>query len=398
VRLHALHQRSDAAVTPPPDAEAVLRALLEQRVGAAGAPGGVAASIDARGRLRVVATGTTTAGGTTPMPTTARMPGGSTGKMTAAATARVVAAAAGVDLDLPVADLLGGRPWFDRLPGAPALTLRHLATHTCGIPDFIAAPGFADVLRGEGPDHAADPEAYLALVADAPPLFPPGSRFSYTESGYLVLGRAVEAVGGADYHDLAERHVLRPLGMRCTTPQTSRRIAGVVQGHALDADGRVLDTSLDEAGRFRQHPGGEWTGGGYVTTAADLARLVRGVGTGAVAPAPCPDDLRRTALGWLGDTVVAYGFGAFVGRADDVGEVVWHTGFYPGYGSLALHATDLGVSVALQCNGQISTDAFVDALVEREAAARRQLPADATPAAPLDDHLRAVLLTTAAPR
>lgn len=98
----------------------------------------------------------------------------------------------------------------DWLPDAPAawepITIRHLLTHTSGIPEYT--DGAIDYRR----DYT---EQELVRMAYALPLaFPPGARWSYSNTGYLLLGAIVRAATGSFYGDLLRERVFRPLGMR----------------------------------------------------------------------------------------------------------------------------------------------------------------------------------------
>jgi CubicO group peptidase (beta-lactamase class C family) len=99
---------------------------------------------------------------------------------------------------------------------APEITIRHLLTHTSGIPDYydeekitdfdnfsLGTPWYA--LRG--------PRDYLPLFPDADMKFSPGERFSYSNGGYIVLGVVVEEVSGMKYQDFVEREIFQPIGM-----------------------------------------------------------------------------------------------------------------------------------------------------------------------------------------
>ena len=95
-------------------------------------------------------------------------------------------------------------------PEAPApwrgITVRHLLTHTSGIPDYA----------GETLDYRKDyTEEELARLAFGLKLeFPPGSRWSYSNTGYVLLGIIVGKVSGRFYGDLLAERVFAPLGMK----------------------------------------------------------------------------------------------------------------------------------------------------------------------------------------
>ncbi len=102
---------------------------------------------------------------------------------------------------------------------APDITVRHLLTHTSGVPDY-----FDEDLLGEDADFGAlwaeypsytmrTPRDFLPLFQNAPMKFKPGERFSYSNGGYILLGLMIEAVSGQAYTDYVTAHVLRRAGM-----------------------------------------------------------------------------------------------------------------------------------------------------------------------------------------
>jgi CubicO group peptidase (beta-lactamase class C family) len=95
-------------------------------------------------------------------------------------------------------------------PGAPAswkgITVRHLLTHTSGIPDYTTDA--MDYRR----DYTEDELAQMAFKLT--PEFPPGSRWNYSNTGYVLLGIIVHKVSGQFYGDVLRDRVFKPLGMQ----------------------------------------------------------------------------------------------------------------------------------------------------------------------------------------
>lgn len=92
---------------------------------------------------------------------------------------------------------------------APDLTVRHLLTHTGGLG------------RGEFDRHAAFPRELMSVddllkIAVAPPEFALGEDVRYSNTGFLVLGKVIEAVTGESYFDFVEREVFSRAGMRAS--------------------------------------------------------------------------------------------------------------------------------------------------------------------------------------
>lgn len=97
------------------------------------------------------------------------------------------------------------------LPGlfeGKGITIRHLLTHTSGLPDFIFFPGAFEAFR-----EPAAPGELLASIDEPALEFEPGTKFRYSNSGFVVLGRIVEAVSGMEYADFLETELFRAAGM-----------------------------------------------------------------------------------------------------------------------------------------------------------------------------------------
>lgn len=99
------------------------------------------------------------------------------------------------------------------LPQAPpawrGVSLFHLLTHTSGIPSYTSLPGFfAQQARLD-----RTPDEIIALTQEAPLHFAPGTRFKYNNTGYILLGRVIEAVSRQSYEDYLKAHILVPLGL-----------------------------------------------------------------------------------------------------------------------------------------------------------------------------------------
>lgn len=114
-----------------------------------------------------------------------------------------------LSLDTPVTDLL---------PNAPrkwnSISLRHLLTHTSGLPDMSANPRFACL--SEDKKKRVTPDEEIAFLADLPLKFQPGSSWSYHLSGYHLLGFIVQRLTKKSYAAFLEEKIFSPLRMAST--------------------------------------------------------------------------------------------------------------------------------------------------------------------------------------
>lgn len=99
------------------------------------------------------------------------------------------------------------------MPDAPAawdkITIFHLLTHTSGIPSFT---GFPDYRSREA--TPITPEKLVEWFRDKPLEFEPGSKWNYSNSGYVLLGYLIEKISGQNYADFVQQNIFTPLGMK----------------------------------------------------------------------------------------------------------------------------------------------------------------------------------------
>jgi CubicO group peptidase (beta-lactamase class C family) len=118
-----------------------------------------------------------------------------------------------LELDKPVNDYLR-RIRIESPPGAPEVTFRHLLTHTSGIGEV---PKLSDLGRreawGAGPPFAAPTDLGLLYGGVLHTEVAAGTKWSYANHGFAVLGQLVEDISGRPFAEYMREQVLRPLGM-----------------------------------------------------------------------------------------------------------------------------------------------------------------------------------------
>jgi CubicO group peptidase (beta-lactamase class C family) len=105
----------------------------------------------------------------------------------------------------------------DYLPNYPEetgkqITIHHLLTHSSGIPEFLAIPNFMK----EKSRVSYSPTEFMSLFAGLPLQFIPGKKFSYSNSGYFLLGVIIEKVTGKSYEQVLNDNIFKPLKMNNT--------------------------------------------------------------------------------------------------------------------------------------------------------------------------------------
>jgi CubicO group peptidase (beta-lactamase class C family) len=246
-------------------------------------------------------------------------------------------------LDEPVAAYL---PEFSG-GGRERVTIRHLLTHTSGLPDGI------DVPSGMTPEQA------LRYVLGTPLRSSPGMRVEYSDLGFVILYAAAERAAGEPLYRFLDRRVFGPLRMRSTTywpgegcgrcAPTSRDMGDAFRGHVHDPIARRLGGIAGNAGLF--------------STAHDLARFAAMLANGGeldgvrvLQPGTIRMFTQRQpgtgtrALGW--DTPGRPGTNMFGNRVSD--RSFGHTGYT---GTSIWIDPDLGTWVVLLANRTYDTEA-----------------------------------------
>lgn len=273
---------------------------------------------------------------------------GSIGKTYVAATALQLVKEGKLDLEAKIATLLAGELWLPRLPNGESITVRMLMNHTSGLVRYEFKEAFTKDLCAH-PEKTWRPAELLAYVLDAPAPFAAGTSWEYSDTNYIVLGLVIEKVTGAKLDDEIDRRLLRTLELGHTVPSDRRKLPGLSQGYAGEKNpfGGV-DAMLRE-GEMVINPQFEWAGGGYASTAEDLARWMRAFHTGkAVDPALLAKAREGVPAPMLGKDV-RYGLGVIV-LETPLGPAYGHSGFFPGYCAEAYWFPELGAAIALQIN------------------------------------------------
>lgn len=250
-------------------------------------------------------------------------------KMFTAATVLKLEAAGKLHLD----DKLSA--YFPEVPNAQIITLRQLLSHTAGVSEQPKQPiAFAsrrDLTTAQ----------QVAEIAQRDPAFTPGARFSYSNSGFILLGAVIEKVVGKPWYDVVTDELLTPLRLEHT--------------HHVDAamivPGRVTGyTTVRATGGYANAGFISMTvpaaAGALESTPDDLLRFIRALVTGqAVGPAGF-DAMMTPPMNLTdpGPPNVAYGLGTYVWTLRGT-RMVGHTGQIAGFASVVAYIPDADVTI-----------------------------------------------------
>ena len=314
-------------------------------------PGATVGVILANGESFGLAVGYSDRDAKTPMKSTDRMLAGSVGKTFALATTLQLVKEGKIGLDDRIEKYFGKEPWFDRLPNARQITVRQLMNHTSGLVRYEFKDTFTKELTAN-PMKVWTPEERLAYLFGEAAKFEAGKGWDYSDTNYIVLGMIIEKVTGKKFFDEAHRRVIKPLKLSNTIPQEGPMMKGVIQGYAGPNNPFGGKDAMIENGKFVVNPQLEWTGGGYASTAEDLARWAKLMYEGkAFDPSLLPQMLDGVAAPMLGRET-KYGLGVII-RQTQVGPSWGHSGFFPGYLTDMQYFPEQKIAVAIQVNTSV---------------------------------------------
>ena len=249
-------------------------------------------------------------------------------------------------------------------PSFPAygstVTLRQLLTHTSGVPDY------EDLIADTATVPVLDGDVLSLVVTQERPLFPPGSRFQYSNSGYVLLGLIVEKVSGLRFADFLNQRIFRPLGMHSTVA-----FENGISTVAERAFGHTPDTVAGSFRRTDQSLTSSTLGdGGVYSSLHDLRLWARELAR--------PQVLDARLLGEAMSPQVranregeSYGYGWYL--TERAGErCIRHSGSTVGFRSELQRYPDLGITVIVLANRvDIDASGIASALADRVVADAR---------------------------
>ena len=266
---------------------------------------------------------------------------GSIGKSFTALALLQLVQAGRLDLNAPISTHL---PWLALPSRYGPITLRHLLSHTAGLP---AGTDFAPAARYEG-----------YALRDTEAAWEPGSRFHYSNTGYKLLGWLLEDVTGMDYGSAIRQRVLEPLGMHASHPViTHRTWHGMATGYVdlHDDRPRRLNYPLIPA-HWAEYAVGD---GSQVSTAGDMARYARlwlNDGRGELGPIVSSALYRQMTTPAIAmprgeaEEDYRYGFGIISHRGDGH-HFIGHGGSTVGFRAIMITDQTDGLGVVILCNG-----------------------------------------------
>jgi len=210
------------------------------------------------------------------------------------------------------------------------ITLHHLLTHTSGIPDF---PHFPDYLTTQG--LPSSPTQTIARFKDKPLDFQPGEKFSYSNSGYIVLGAIIERTSGATYEAFLRDNIFVPLQMVNSGYDRNNGDLAVGYRDQTSVPADFIDMSIPYAA------------GGLYSTVEDLYCWDQALYTDKLIPKNLRDKMFTPFVLMPNGGGLGYGYGWGIGEEGNH-PIVSHEGGINGFhGAIARYPNDKTVIIIL---------------------------------------------------
>ncbi len=219
------------------------------------------------------------------------------------------------------------------------ITWRHLLNHTSGLRDWgsvASISGWGRSSRTHNHDHVLD-----ILSRQTRLNFPPGERYSYSNSGYNLMAIAVERITGMPFAEYSSKRIFEPLGM--TSTQWRDDYTRIVKGRSSAYSGRAGDDEYSINRPIENVHGN----GGLLTTVGDLLTWSYAVQSGYFGEEFNQELLRQGVLE-SGRTI---SYASAVRVSEDYGHTqISHTGATSGYRAYLATYPEQDLSVAMLCN------------------------------------------------
>ncbi|HEX6082914.1 MAG TPA: serine hydrolase domain-containing protein [Thermoanaerobaculia bacterium] len=223
-------------------------------------------------------------------------------------------------------------PEFDNR-GA-TITLRQLLSHTSGV----RRDWYPPTPSGLAPPAAVTREHTIKTLNQYSFDFPPGTKWSYSNAGYLLLGYAIESITGMSYPDFIHTELALPLGLVDTGVCGTQNLP-LPEGYGLLGGAWVRMPA--------PHTSVLLSAGTLCSTASDLARWAHLLATGHVM-LPASYATMTTPARLPNGTIVTSGYALGVATQNMLGQpAVWHSGAIDGYQSFLVHFPNHEIAVAV---------------------------------------------------
>jgi len=239
------------------------------------------------------------------------------------------------------------------------ITIRNLLTHTSGLPDY------QDIMDKywDKTKVAGNEECILYLNKYAPPkLFEPGTKYTYSNTGYLILASIAEKASGKDFIELCRKWIFRKLKMKSTdirTLEEKKATTNFAIGHIyVEERNKWIRADSFPSSNYTIWLGNRKGPGRISSTAADLLRWDKALYTGKLVKQTTLQNA-FTPMKLNDGSLSNYGFGWSLRSDSALGKIVSHNGDNPGYKTQIIRYIDKKKTIILLNNNAHPDFAFI---------------------------------------
>jgi CubicO group peptidase (beta-lactamase class C family) len=232
--------------------------------------------------------------------------------------------------------------------GAPAawnkISVRHLLSHTSGIQNHVAVPGYMDIFKtGISGETTPTSGELLKEFFKLPQEFEPGETWAYDNTGYILLGFIIEKASGKPYFQFLDERIFKPLGMTATrSTETKPVVPNRASGYEW-VDGKFENRPV-------LLPAIAFSAGSILSTVRDMAKMDAALYGERLLKKSSLEKIwtpAKTNEGTLAS--IDYGFGWFIGSFHNR-RFVQHTGGTPGFSAAFYRFIDDKLAVIVFTN------------------------------------------------
>lgn len=219
------------------------------------------------------------------------------------------------------------------IPDTPStwnnITIFNLLNHSSGIPDYSSFFDFVSTTTTK------TPKQLIELFRNKPLDFQPGTQFSYSDSGYVLLGYLIETKCDQSYEDFVTKNIFKPLGMDdsgCDSHSTiiSHRASGYIRGHNSLCNANYLEMSI------------LYAAASLYSTTQDLCRWVDRLFEGKIISSK---SLKKMTTPFKLD----YGLGVIIQPVDGR-KAIMHSGRIDGFNTMLIYFPENKLTIIVLAN------------------------------------------------
>lgn len=253
-----------------------------------------------------------------------------------------------LSLDEPVTQ------WLPELPFPSSVTIRRLLNHTSGVPNYASLEAYLPAVE-ESPSVPWSYNKLKELTCQGKLDFEPGSSWKYSNTGYMLLLKVIEAVSGDTFANVLQNNIFNPLGLEKTYVATEIDTGALVPGFSRELNSnRLMEDVIS-----KYHPG--WCATGViVSTTSDVVQFYDSIFSEKLISTKQLGDMLQPILtdeppsAFFGKP--CYGLGVMLDPESEYGEKIGHGGGGPGYSTWVMRLTNFQgrkLTMAVFCNTSI---------------------------------------------